>query len=355
MDLAQTLIKLAQDPSPAGRQALVSATADQFLDTGRAATPAEQKLFSDILVKLYGFARQEIRQRLSAALAMADWAPPELVRELALDAIDIARPVISFCPVVTDEILIEVIHNRDFDHRLCIAERPCIGEGVSRKLISTNNDRIVAKLARNVTARIHIDDFKKAIEVLAQHQDDVDALVVRHDLPPSLVATAYALAGAQTKLAISMKLPAKLDQRLTRLTEFIASDSADGRTTGLLSETLNQALRSTIQGANMMPTPGVLLAALMRGERNAFFAGLGAMLNLPSAGIASKMLSCDIETLALVARAADFDASVVRTIFETLKPDEGAWNTGDDRQVALVWMRFSTSAAKLHFSSSLKN
>jgi uncharacterized protein (DUF2336 family) len=355
MTSAHPLVLLASDSTRAAREALVSATADQFLDDARAATLMERTLFSDILVKLYSFARQEIRQKLSSALAMADWAPVELVRELALDTIDIAQPIISFCPVINDDILIEVVRACDFEHRVCIADRPCIGEAVSTKLIETKNERIIATLAKNVTARINVSDFGKAMDILKDRQDSVDALVGRHDLPPSLVATAYAIAGAQTRMAISMRLPTQLDQRLTRLTEFVAADAADGRQGVPLSHELNNAVRHSVRQNSPTPTPGFLLATLMRGERNAFFSGVASLLELPAKGVAEKLSKAETETIALVARAANFDASIVRTIYETLEMDGRAWTVADDRKAAMVWMRFSPITAQSHFSASLRN
>jgi uncharacterized protein (DUF2336 family) len=352
---AHPLVEMARDPTRAAREALVSATADQFLDDARAATLLERTLFSDILVKLYSFARQEIRQRLSSALAMADWAPIELVRELALDSIDIAQPIISFCPVINDDILLEVVRACDFEHRICIADRPCIGKAVSSKLISTNNERIVAILAQNATARIEPTDFKLAMEILRDRQEDIDVLVGRHDLPPSLIATAYALAGAQTRLAISMRLPTKLDQRLTRMTEFVASDAADGRTANALSADLNEAVRNSVRNNSPAPTPGFLLATLLRGERSTFFVGLASLLGVSSNIIARKMSNADTEMIALAARAANFDASIVRTIHEILDTSSRSWTATDDRTTSMVWMRYSPIMARTHFSSGVKN
>lgn len=355
MTSAHPLVQLAGDSTRAAREALVSATAEQFLSDARIPTLLERTLFSDILVKLYSFARQEIRQRLSSALAMADWAPLELVRELALDTIDIAQPIISFCPVINDDILLEVVRACDFEHRVCVADRPCIGVAITHKLINTKNDRIIATLAKNTTAQIDVSDFKTAMQVLRDCQEDIDVLVGRHDLPPTLIATAYAMAGAQTRLSISMRLPPKLDQRLTRLTEFVAADAADGRTSETLSPELNQAVRNSIRDNSPTPTPGFLLAALMRGERNAFFFGLASLLGLSGAGVAQKMSQADTDTIALVARSANFDASIVRTISEILKTGNRAWTNADDRKVAMVWMRYSPSSARMEFANSLKN
>jgi uncharacterized protein (DUF2336 family) len=352
---AHPLVQLAGVTTREAREALVSATAEQFLTDASASSLLERTLFSEIMVKLYSFARQDIRQRLASALAMADWAPLELVRELAMDTIDIAQPIISFCPVINDEVLIQVLQACDFEHRICIAERPCIGEEVSRKLVSTKNGSIIAALAKNVTAKIHLSDFKIAMDVLRDRQDDIDSLVGRHDLPPSLIAAAYAVAGAQARMAISMRLPVKLDQRLTRLTEFVAADAADGRGNAPLSEDLSAAVRFSVRANSPAPTPGFLIASLMRGERATFFQGLADLLKLPSDGVTSKMANPEVSTIALAARSANFDATIVRTIYETLCGEHQAWTTADDRAVAMVWMRYSPSSAQVQFGTSLKN
>lgn len=346
------LISLASDTSRAAREALVGATVDQLLDGINVPTAAEQQLFSDILVKLYVYARHEIRERLSTALATADWAPPALVRELALDTFEIAQPIITFCPAITDDILIEVIEARDQKHRLCVAERACIGEGVSAKLIETYNGPVIGTLARNATAKIRAIDFRRAINALKDRQDDLDAMILRHDLPPSLIAMAYGLAGETARLSLSLRLPAQLEQRLTRLTAAVAANAAEGYLQHAHTDTFAPRAHGNGKNSAKKPTPGSLIAALMRGERDLFFDGISDLLNLSRASIEAELSQGDLQKIALVARAANFDMSIVRTIFETLEESIKTWSLADDRMIALVWMRYSPMTARLHFASS---
>jgi uncharacterized protein (DUF2336 family) len=348
------LISLASDKSPLAREALFAATANQLLDNDGTPSPLEQRLFSDILVKLYNFARHEIRLRLSMALATADWASVELVRELALDNIEIAQPIISFCQVVSDDILIEIIETRDFHHQMCVADRPCIGEVVTGKLIGTQNASVVGTLARNATAKISANDFDAAIDILREHQDDLDSLVMRHDLPSALIATAYGLAGAQTRLAIARRLPPQLNRRLARLTAFVASDAADGHGTTELSDALNDRVQTTVRDSYTKPTPGSLIAALMRGERDVFFRGLADLLDLPQGSVEAVVSRGDCHTISLVTRAANLNMSLARTVFETLDTTGHVWTLADDRQAAMVWMSYSPTSARLHFASNLR-
>jgi uncharacterized protein (DUF2336 family) len=346
------LINLASDSSTAAREALVAATVAQLLDAAEMPSPNEQQLFSDILVKLYVYARHEIRERLSTALATADWAPVALVRELALDTFEIAQPIITFCPTMTDDILIEVIEERDLDHRLCIAERACISVAVTGKLVETQNARVVATLAHNATANVSATDFRRAMTILKDSQADLDALILRHDLPPSMIATAFRLAGEQTRLSLSLRLPAQLEQRLTSLTNVIASDAA----AGYLQQAHQSAFgRQQIQAQNKdakKPTPGALIAALMRGERDMFFDGLSRLLDLPRVLIERHLLIGNAQKIALVTRAANFDMTIVRTLFETLQAGQKTWTSTEDSMIALIWMRFSPVTARMHFASS---
>jgi uncharacterized protein (DUF2336 family) len=353
MPQSHPLIDLAYDKSEAARTALVSQTAVQFLDESDAANLMERTLFADILVRLYKHARQDVRQKLSSALAMAEWAPANLVRELALDTIDIAEPIIAFCPVVNDDILIEVVRACGLEHRLCVAERPHIGQEVCGALIAVDDERVLCALAENATAHIDPDDFGLAMDMLRGSAEGLDVLVQRYDLPTKMVATAYALAGSQARQVIANRLPPRLERRLTSLTEMVTSDAADAATDGTMSPDLAQALRRSVRQSSAKPTPGSLLAALMRGERRSFIRGLAEVLNLPSEGIARKLSVPDSELLALAARGALFDISVVRTLFEHLTDGQTAWTPADDRTVSLVWMRTTPDTARQSFAGGV--
>jgi uncharacterized protein (DUF2336 family) len=347
------LVKLAADPSEAAREALVAATAGQLLDSTATPTQSELDLFCDVLVRLYSFARQEIRQRLSATLALAQWAPPNLLRALALDTIEIAQPIITLSPVLTDDIMLEVIEKCEVAHKVCLADRPAIGEAITHQLVKSDNPRVVATIARNPTARISAQDFHKAINALRDRDEDLDTLILRHDLPPSLIATAYSLAGTQAKLALNVRLPERLGQRLSRVTAFVAADAADGHTDTPLSNQLHAEVQANVRRDKWRTTPGFVIATLMRGEKELFFKSIANLLQLPCEGIVRLLDGNDPYTIALVTRACRFDITIARTIFETLDTTGRTWTLADDRMVAMLWMRNSTSAARLQVASSL--
>ena len=353
------LISLAENSSREAREALVAATAAQFLDTGEEASLMERTLFSDILVKLYHFARQELRLKLSATLAMADWAPIELVRELAMDSFEIAQPILAFCPILNDDILVEVVKACGFEHRMTIAERSCIGESVSQSLIETEDKNILSNLATNVTAQIAANDFEHAMNVLSETPDTLNAFITRHDLPPSLVAAAFAIAGAEARDVIIARVSPRIASRLINVvgdsTAIVAAKATKSAFHHPMPEPVVETVRKTARNLDVKPTPGFLVAALMRGERDHFVRGIARILELPVAGVSVKLASAETESIALAARAANFDSSIVRTIYETLEVRSIPWTIGDDRTVALVWMRCSPGAARTAFAKGMTN
>src|SRR5580692_947583 len=95
-ETARDLTALAKSRSPADRDRLMLALADlcgQLNDGMRA--PQVQSLLGSIFMSLVGGAETNIRQLLAEKLASAEWPPTDLINALALDEIEIARPVIA--------------------------------------------------------------------------------------------------------------------------------------------------------------------------------------------------------------------------------------------------------------------
>ena len=93
----------------------------------------------------------------------------------------------------------------------------------------------------------------------------------------------------------------------------------------------------------------------MRGERDVFIRGIATILDLPVRAVGNKLANADIECIALATRAAQFNSSIVRTIYETLDLRSVPWSIADDRAVALVWMRCSPAAARTAFAKDMLN
>lgn len=350
MTVAHPLVDLARDASPEARARLAAQTADLFLsDTSEADSP-QVTLYGEVLARLYQYARQDVRAKLSAALALCDWAPVELVRELARDTFDIAQPVIAFCPVLDDEGLIDVVRTCGIEHRVCVASRDNIGEAVTTALIDARETQVIAALADNQSARISPDSFARAMDLVREDPKLTDALVSRPDLPATLVATAYAMAGRDARAAIAGRLPPGLESRLTRLASIVCIEAAHEQVDGGIGEQLGQAVAASVSSKPKI-TSGQILGALVRSDRNQVLRGLAELLGVSGPALARRLTEGSTDTLALVARASGFEIPTVRALHDVIATKKSVWSRDDERQVALTWMRTSQEAARQQLRS----
>lgn len=135
----------------------------------------------------------KVRQILSDTLKDVANAPPDVIKNLALDSeLIVAGPVLECSPVLTDEDLIEVISVGTVKGGLnAISRRQGLGEGVSDAIVETNDVKAIADLLGNDTAQIR----EQTLDDLIEQADSVELwhapLVSRPKLP----------SGAATRLA----------------------------------------------------------------------------------------------------------------------------------------------------------
>jgi hypothetical protein len=358
MTVSHPLVDLARDSSPEARARLAAHTAELFLNDISEAGSAQGQHYAAILSRLYAYARQDVRAKLSAALALSDWAPLELVRALAADSFEIAQPVISFCPVLDEQGLVDVVRTCGVEHRVCVAGRDNIGEAVTGALIEAREQVVIAALADNDSARIAPDSFARALDIVKDDARLVDTLVARPDLPASLVATAYALAGRDARAAIARRLPPGLEARLTRLAEIVVVEATEAQLESPLPGGLGPQVAHGVSGkttpsARTAPTTGQILASLVRGERNQVLRGMAEHLGVPGPVLAKRLSEGSVEFLALVARAGGFEIPTVRALHDMLTSGKSIWSRDDERAVALTWMRTTPASARQQVRSVL--
>ena len=119
------LIDLAAGRPPEEQQRLLLGVADLYCSVGgqAGAPPA----LTEVFVAMVRAAEQDIRRALAERLADAAWAPADLVRLLAADAIEIARPVIAASPLLLDADLLALLEEASLDHQVQVALRPDLG------------------------------------------------------------------------------------------------------------------------------------------------------------------------------------------------------------------------------------
>ena len=90
---------LARSRVPDDRRRLLMGIAD-LCEGSAEEIRAAQGIVSDVFLTLVRQAEHDIRMALAERLADAAWAPASLVNILALDEIEIARPIIAKSPIL---------------------------------------------------------------------------------------------------------------------------------------------------------------------------------------------------------------------------------------------------------------
>jgi uncharacterized protein (DUF2336 family) len=152
---AEELNVLAKSRTPADRERLLLAIVDLCAHADHGVrSPQAQDLLGSVLMSLVTNAEHDIRQALAEKLADAAWPPHALINALALDDIEIARPIIAASPVLDDPDLIKLLVEATVEHQIEVALRPSISTPIVDRIVSRAEPAVMTALASNDTADI---------------------------------------------------------------------------------------------------------------------------------------------------------------------------------------------------------
>jgi len=157
------LLTLARSRALEDRQRLlmgVMALCDQHPATSQDLSP----VLTDIFLVLARQAEHDIRKALSERLSTASWAPSALVNILALDDIEIARPILARSPILKDEDLLAVLVKASLEHQIEVARRPNLSARVADAILDQAHPAPLTALAGNTTAEISAEGLRRLVE-----------------------------------------------------------------------------------------------------------------------------------------------------------------------------------------------
>ena len=157
---------------------------DMFIAGSSRYTPEQIALFDDVLLRLADSIEQAARVRLSHSLATLGNAPPRVIRSLAFDdAIEVAAPVLTGSPALSDADLVANARTKSQGHLLAISQRASLSEVVTDVLVDRGDCGVVRSVAGNSGARFSYSGFGRLIE--RAKEDDILAQSVggRADVP----------------------------------------------------------------------------------------------------------------------------------------------------------------------------
>lgn len=226
-DRIHKLMLLAREKTAESRRRLFENMTDLFLSEEGRLSEHERALMSDIMIKLVRNVEKELRQELAEFFVRTDTEMPDVIRLLANDEIEVARPLLVKSRLLEDSDLIEIIRMRTDEHRLAIALRDELNEEVADALVEYGGGDVIEALLKNADARLS----QRAMEYLVSESRRVDRfqepLVNREDLPPELAYRMYWWVAAALRKKIVSEFdvdPLVIDEAMRQTSRTLLSD-----------------------------------------------------------------------------------------------------------------------------------
>jgi len=325
------LIALAQEPSSERRRELMRGVTDLFFNPDGAHGPTEMALFDDVLGQLAGEMEAAVRVELSQRMAEADAPPRGLIQKLARDeSIEVAQPVLQRSRALSDDDLLIIARTSDQDRLRAISQRPTVSVAVTDAIVERGDDKTLGVLLRNEGAELSRQSAEAAVDRASENPELHEAVVARQNLPVDLLNEMYFVVETRLRRDILERNasidPAELDRALAAGRKQLAT--RDG---ALPSDfTAVEAEIRTLRQKNAI-TPPVLAGFLRNRETTKFLISLCEMAEIDFHTARRILERRELDALAVVCKAADFERSLFLT-FAVLILDREANALGRARE-----------------------
>ncbi|HEV2532947.1 DUF2336 domain-containing protein [Phenylobacterium sp.] len=333
-----SLLDLAKSRSPADRERLLLGIVELCEAGGEGAAmsqPEIQALLNSIFLSLVVEAERDIRQRLAEKLTHADWAPPALINVLALDEIEIARPIIAASPVLRDHDLIRLLAEATIEHQIEVARRPQLGAPVVAAILKQSEPAVLAALCGNPTAELSPADMARLVDTARQVAALRSPLSRHPKLTSELALQLYVWVGQALRQSLAERF--RLDPEVLAgvLSGAVAEAHAGGAENGGLvvvaredeRVAMERRLVDKLHAAGQL-RPGYLIRALREGRLSLFCTTLAMLGRFEADHIRRAIDSDRPELLGLACAAVGIDRSVFPTILIMVRELNGGRPSG---------------------------
>jgi uncharacterized protein (DUF2336 family) len=344
------ILALAQSRAPEDREKLMLALVDlceSAADGGTVLEPAVQMLMSSVFMTLVADAERRIRQTLSAQIADAEWAPHALVNVLALDEIEIARPIIAQSPVLDDQDLVQLLTLATIEHQIEVAARPALSETVVEAVLQQNEPAVLTALASNDTAEITPSAMAHLLEA-SRHFASLRSPLVRHPrLTSEMAEKLYVWVGQSLRSAIVGRFRVDAVALDRAIASAVNSAQGSNKTSSFTTTDIErrdaewELVKKLSQSKQLRP--GYLMKALRDQRLSLFVAALAQLVGVQREQIELAIGGDRPELLALACTAAGVDRSAYPAILQLVRDLNKGLPAGGSEAGRRAMMAFDAS------------
>jgi uncharacterized protein (DUF2336 family) len=201
-----------------------------FLLDGDRLSEDQIKVFDDVLCVLVARVETRVKAELSQRIASVDYAPIELIQQLARDdEIAVAGDVLTHSKRVTTNTLVEIANSKGQDHLLAISSRIDLPEAVTDVIVNRGENRVIRKLAGNSTARFSDTGYSTMVSRAEADDELTEILGLRVDLPIKFLRDLLQRATEAVRNKLMAVAPAELQEHIARVLKTISESIPETR------------------------------------------------------------------------------------------------------------------------------
>ena len=170
------------DDNQMEREQLFRTTAQLFSYVSDRCDDDQVAQYDEVLCQLAELVEVEARVHVAKLLAPLERAPGTVIVKLANDVIEVARPLLEFSNVLSDDDLIDIITRQTEDHRVAIAGRSMLTERVGDALVDHGKTASVVRLVRNPKAEFDRATLEKLVKRATEDAEIASDLRGRSDI-----------------------------------------------------------------------------------------------------------------------------------------------------------------------------
>jgi uncharacterized protein (DUF2336 family) len=272
------LHQLIREPSDKVRVHIAEKVSRSFNDSQF--TQNESKVAIDIFRLLLNDTETSVRKAIAENLKNNIYVPRDVLLGLANDEPEVSCDILEFSKALTDDDLIEIIRSvKQVKKWLAISRRQELSGRVSRHLVATHHEEVIASLLNNPGAEIVDSDISYLINEFRHDKGILEALVCRGGLNPELAERLFYLVSDTLKKQLTRRYG--LSQKFMKLTIDSSRETAMLR---FLSPYMSyEETMALVQGMhkNKRLTNSIIMNSLALGEVVFFNAAMAVRANIP--------------------------------------------------------------------------
>lgn len=197
---------------------------DLFLHDGERLSEDQVKVFDEVLCLLVTRVESRARAELSARLAPVDYAPFDVIQQLARDdEIAVAGCVLASSSRLRTSDLVEIASTKGQGHLLAISGRTNLPEAVTDVIVDRGEGNVLRKLANNASARFSDNGYSKIVARSEADAELIEILGLRVDLPVQYLRDLLRRATDAVRERLMALAPPELQEEIKRVLKIIST------------------------------------------------------------------------------------------------------------------------------------